>query len=120
MGPDLYSFGMGARERRATRRYPVQVRIRYRVNSGSGQVITGVGRTLDISSYGLLFQAAESLPAGAFIEAEIPWPAHNSTRRLKAVIKGHIVWIEGKSTAIAIREQYFQRMKLRDFPVSRN
>jgi hypothetical protein len=102
------------------RRYPVQVRIRYRVDSGSGQGITGGGRTLDISSYGLLFHAAVPLPAGASIEAEIPWPAHNSARRLKAVIKGRIVRVEGKSTAIAIEEQYFQRMKLRDLPVSRN
>jgi len=57
---------------------------------------TGAGRTLDVSSGGVLFDATRPLPVGMNVELSISWPAllHN-VAPLQLVISGRIIRANG-------------------------
>jgi len=49
-------------ERRADRRYPLAAELDYRIAEGRGQVKTGRGKTINISSSSIFFKPEEPLP----------------------------------------------------------
>lgn len=88
-------------ERRSKRRYPISLDVHYKVLKHRRVERFGSGRTLNISSGGILFEADGVLPASGPIELALNWPflLHGSCN-LKLVIRGRIVRSEAKSVAV--------------------
>jgi hypothetical protein len=62
-------------ERRRSSRFPIEREVRYKTLSQRAEVIQGAGKTLNISSSGVLFTADHELPVGTRLEVSISWPA---------------------------------------------
>ena len=62
-------------ERRSKRRFVMEREIRYRVLDQDEIIAEGSGKTFNLSSSGVAFHVDRELPAGAFIELSIAWPA---------------------------------------------
>jgi hypothetical protein len=61
-------------ERRSHTRYPLEMNVRYRVLTG-GPALVGVGRTLNVSSSGMLIACEQQIvPAGSRLEISLDWP----------------------------------------------
>ena len=96
-----------ASERRTKRRYPIHLEVQYKVLKHRRVERLGAGRTLNISSGGVLFEADGILPPNGPIELALNWPflLHGSCN-LKLVIRGRIVRSADKS--IAIRAEFHE------------
>jgi c-di-GMP-binding flagellar brake protein YcgR len=102
------SFG-GTLERRETSRFPVREEVRYRVlQSKTGQV-SGAGKTVDISSGGILFTTTERLQPGRLIEISVNWPARlDGTCALQLVATGRVVRSDNETAAVRIERYEFK------------
>jgi hypothetical protein len=97
------------KDRRSNHRYAVNVAVDYRIVLDNRMVLAGIGRTVNISSGGVLVDTADSLPKGAEIELSIDWPANlNGVVALKLQVMGQTVRAKGNSTAVAIRRYEFR------------
>ena len=85
-------------ERRGTSRFPLREEVRYRVLNLRGGEISGVGKTLNIGSGGILFTTQQSLPVGRTVEISVNWPARlDGICPLKFVATGRVVRSSEKS-----------------------
>jgi len=90
-------------ERRADRRYPLAAELDYRIADGRGQLKTGQGKTINISSSSVFFKPEESVPAGTPIELSIPWPARlDGTVALSLLVTGTTVRVRGECVVVRI------------------
>ena len=79
----------GPPERRASQRFPIERNVRYRV---VGVEESGSGKTLNISSGGLLVAIDRLLSPGSGIEMEIGWPVKlDDGVSIKLVVSGRVV-----------------------------
>ncbi len=105
----------GKADRRAAVRFPIEQDVRYKVFRRS-TVEVGFGKTINISSNGILFTAQREFACGERLEVAVNWPAQLDNKcPLKLVTTGRIVRSEGHRAAIAIdryefRTQGAQRM----------
>lgn len=67
-------------ERRATDRFPIESDLRYKLIEAKFLAETGQGRTLNMSSGGILFTAEGSIPVGRRVEVSVEWPAQLNER----------------------------------------
>jgi hypothetical protein len=97
-------------DRRVSNRLPIEREVRYKVLGGKKAVRgTGLGKTLNMSSGGILFTTESGLPEGALVEIAISWPALlNDATRLKLVAKGVLVRSDEKHAAISIQSYEFK------------
>ena len=96
-------------DRRAAARFPIERDIRYRVLSSKGQETSGTGRTLNMSSGGLLFTAGNALIAGRSVEVSVSWPVQlNAKCGLRLVARGRIVRFEQGKAALQILQYEFR------------
>jgi hypothetical protein len=96
-------------DRRQSDRFPIEREVRYRLLSKvSGEEI-GDGKTINISSSGVLFTAGHILLPGRRLELSISWPAQlNNQCRLKLVARGRVVRFEDGQAAIEIQQSEFR------------
>ncbi len=96
-------------DRRHSDRFPIEREVRYRVlNKRSGEE-TGDGKTLNISSSGVLFTTQHMLLPGRRLEVAISWPAQlNNKCALKLVARGRVVRFEDGRAAIEIQQYEFR------------
>jgi hypothetical protein len=107
--------GERAKDRRASRRYPVTVGVRYRVSRGGGEIETGFGETVNLSHAGFLFRCAHALPLGAAIEADLDWPGGaRRVPRMALRVAGSTVRRQGNCIAVSIQESAFRAMRRDD------
>jgi len=94
-------------ERRSKRRYPIHLEVQYKLLKHRRVERLGGGRTLNISSGGVLFEADGLLNTTGPIELALSWPflLHGSCN-LKLVIRGRIVRTNNR--AIAIRAEFHE------------
>ncbi len=94
-------------DRRTKRRYPIHLDVQYKLLKHRRVEHLGSGRTLNISSGGVLFEADGLMPASGPIELALNWPflLHGSCN-LKLVIRGRIVRTNNK--AIAIKAEFHE------------
>ncbi len=59
---------------RRSRRFPIACEVRYSILNGRAEPVAGVGKTLNISSSGVLFTSEYELPVGTVLELSIDWP----------------------------------------------
>jgi hypothetical protein len=96
-------------DRRHSDRFPIEREVRYRVlNKRSGEEV-GDGKTINISSSGVLFTVEHMLLPGRRMELAISWPAQlNNKTALKLVARGRVVRFEGGRAAIEIQQYEFR------------
>ncbi len=96
-------------ERRSRKRFPIMAVVWYRVTSPRDMRKSGVGRTVDVSSRGVLFTAPEALAPGSKIELSVSWPARLDHKvALKMVSRGCVVRCEGTNVAVELSHSEFR------------
>jgi hypothetical protein len=96
-------------DRRADRRYAICLNVQWRLVHRRRVVDSGFGRTIDLSSHGILFEAGRRLAAGRFLELSIAWPALlHDTAPMKLVASGRVIRTDGTLVAIRMtRHEFF-------------
>jgi PilZ domain len=103
-----HNFG-GIPDRRETSRFPVREDVRYRVLHSKSVQVSGSGKTLDMSSGGILFTTSEKLQPGRMVEVSVNWPARlDGTCPLQLVATGRIVRADGDTAAVRIERYEFR------------
>jgi len=98
----------GMSERRETTRFPLCEEVKYKLVHGK-IVTTGIGKTLNIGSGGVLFTTEQRLPMGRTIEIAVNWPARlDGTCPLKFVASGRIIRAEDDRAAVRIERYEFR------------
>jgi hypothetical protein len=98
----------GAADRRRTTRFPVCEELRYRVLHKSSPV-SGIGKTLNIGSGGILFSTEQKLPLGRTVELSVNWPVRlDGTCPLKFVAIGRVVRADSQYAAVRIERYEFR------------
>jgi hypothetical protein len=83
--------------------------MRYKTVNQRAELITGVGKTLNISSSGVLFTSEHKLPLGARVELSISWPvALNVKCLLNFVAQGRVVRYSKGEVAVHIQKYEFR------------
>jgi len=96
-------------DRRFTNRFPVQQEVRYRVLQARTVTASGIGKSLDVSSGGILFTTTERLPTGRMVEIAMSWPARlHGTCPLQFVATGRVVRSDGSTAAVRIQRYEFR------------
>jgi len=100
--------GIGG-ERRNDRRYGIQLELRWKLIRRRRVLDSGVGRTVDLSSGGLLFDCGRQLPVGLNVELAISWPVllHNQAP-LQLIVSGRIVRCASNRTAVMMAQHEFR------------
>lgn len=96
-------------ERRNAERMSIEREVHYRVLNKKDGEAEAIGRTLNISSSGVLFTTQHMLPPGRRLELAISWPAQLDNRcSLKLVARGRVVRYEGDRAALEILQHEFR------------
>ncbi len=96
-------------ERRYHQRYEIDLDLRWTVVRRRKVLESGTGRTVDLSTGGILFDAGRQLPAGALVEISIAWPALlYEVAPMQLVVSGRIVRAEGSRAAIRVSQHEFR------------
>jgi hypothetical protein len=95
-------------DRRANRRYGLNLQLRYKVTRGKRLIEMGSGQTLDISSGGVSFSTGQLLPPGAFAELWLEWPIPLDGNALRLVMQGRIIRSETATAAVQISRHEFR------------
>ena len=96
-------------DRRHSDRFPIEREVRYRVLSKRSGEEAGEGRTINISSSGVLFTSEHILLPGRRMEVSISWPAQLDNKcALKLVARGRVVRFEHGRAAIEIQQYEFR------------
>ena len=100
-------------ERRSSSRFPIERELRYKTLSQRAEVLNGSGKTLNISSSGVLFTAAHDLPIGTRLEVSISWPAQLNERcLLNLVARGRVARKEEGHLALQIQQYEFRTQSM--------
>lgn len=101
-------------DRRHSDRFPIEREVRFRVMNKRGSTDeAGDGKTLNISSSGVLFSTDQMLLPGRRLEVFINWPAQlNAKCALKLVARGRVVRFEQGRVAIEIQQYEFRTASL--------
>ena len=90
------------RDRRASKRFSVERTVRYRILDDGSAGMSGVGKTLNISSAGMLIATERLLSPGMQLQVEIDWPLQKDARvSLKLIAMCTVVRSEIGATALA-------------------
>jgi len=108
-GTNILNTTKDKNERRSSDRFPIERDVRYRIlNRKTGDEI-GAGRTLNMSSNGVLFTTEGFLIPGRRVEVAISWPAQlNSRVALKLVARGRVIRAEDGVAAVEIQQYEFR------------
>jgi len=103
-----------ASDRRGSNRFPFREEVRYRILSAKAAGGECYGRTIDMSSGGVLFTTEAALPHGRLIEIAVNWPARlGGVCPLQFVAVGRVVRSDSASAAVHIRKYQFKTRKTR-------
>jgi len=96
-------------DRRTTDRFPIENELHYKMVEARQLTQTGQGKTLNMSSGGILFTADSRLPIGRRVELSVDWPAQLNDRcALRLVALGRVVRSADKVAAIHIEKYDFR------------
>jgi len=107
------------RERRRSQRYPIERELRYRTVTKRKDKEIGKGKTINISSSGVLFTSDEALRPGEHMELSISWPVRLENKYvLQLVARGRVVRLEPGRVAIQIQQHEFHTQSSESRPGS--
>ena len=119
LGKRLDTTEVSTSERRRSSRFPIEREVRYKTLNQRAEILSGYGKTLNISSSGVLFTSDHELPIGTRLELSISWPAQlNEKCLLNLVARGRITRHAKGQLALQI-QQYEFRTQSRPGPVQR-
>jgi hypothetical protein len=96
-------------ERRDKWRFDMQRELRFKLLEAAATVSSGIGRTMNVSSGGVLFVSEHQVRLGALIEISIGWPVLlNDDTPVRLVAFGRVVRSEGFATACTIDKYDFR------------
>jgi hypothetical protein len=96
-------------ERRRSSRFPIERDVRYKTLNQRADVLAGNGKTLNISSSGVLFTSDHDLPVGTRLEVSISWPAQLNDRcLLNLVARGRVTRHSKGQLALQIQQYEFR------------
>ena len=96
-------------DRRRSDRFAIESEIRYRTLNKRGGDEAGEGKTVNMSSSGVLFTSGQILRPGRRVELAISWPAQlNNKCALKLVARGRIVRFDNGLAAMEIQQYEFR------------
>ena len=96
-------------DRRASERFPMEREVRFWVLNQGGREAAGTGRTVDMSSGGVLLSSVSLVPPGRNVELSISWPAQlNAKCGLRLVARGVVLRCEDGRIAVRIRQYEFR------------
>ena len=96
-------------DRRQDRRYHLNLDLKWKLIRRRRVLETGTGKTLDVSSGGILFDAGRNLPEGLNVELSIAWPVllHN-VAPMQLVVVGKVVRSGGRQVAMQTVQHEFR------------
>lgn len=96
-------------ERRRSSRFPIERELRYKTLNQRAESLAGNGKTLNISSSGVLFTSDHDLPVGTRLEVSISWPAQlNEKVFLNLVARGRVTRHTKGQLALQIQQYEFR------------
>ena len=96
-------------ERRRSSRFPIERDVRYKTLNQRTETLAGNGKTLNISSSGVLFTSDHDLPVGTRLELSISWPAQlNDKCMLNLVARGRVTRHNKGQLALQIQQYEFR------------
>jgi PilZ domain len=99
----------GNAERRRSTRFPIECEIRYKTLNQRAEILTGIGKTANISSSGIFFTSDHDLPTGTRLEVSISWPAQlNEKCLLNLIARGRVIRHTQGHLALEIRQHEFR------------
>ena len=99
----------GKSDRRVADRFPIEREVRYKVLNKKNADEAGSGRTVNMSSNGVLFTTEHMLLPGKRMELAISWPAQlNNKTPLKLVARGRVVRFNEGTAAMEIQQYEFR------------
>jgi hypothetical protein len=112
-GKDTWRFSLHSdtqkTDRRGADRFPIEREVRYKVLSKKSADEAGAGRTINMSSNGILFTSEHILLPGRRLELSVSWPAQlNNQTPLKLVARGRVIRFDGGQAAIEIQQYEFR------------
>jgi len=106
--PSSGSVGAFPFERRLHQRYPITLDVEYKVPGGNDVRLMGFGRTVNISSRGVLLEISDRLPNRCPIQVSINWPFFlGGSIPLKLLLYGEIVRVAGNTIAAKVTGHTF-------------
>lgn len=96
-------------EQRRAGRYSIERDMKWKWQGKRTREAPQHGRTVNISSGGVLFTTSFCLPLGKLVEVGINWPgAKESEGALQLVAKGRVVRSDAGCAAVEFRQREFQ------------
>jgi len=96
-------------DRRSKHRFAIQRALHFRVMEHERVVSTGAGRTRDISSVGVAFEAEGKFRTGSLVQLSISWPVLlDDTCLMQLMIVGRVVRTEQQDVACTIDHYEFR------------
>ena len=93
-------------DRRLHRRYPIQLDVEYELLLGPHVKRKGLGRTLNISTYGVLVDLKDTVPTVKSIRLSIKWPfLLNGSIPMNLFMRGHVVRVNGNRVAVDVTKR---------------
>jgi hypothetical protein len=106
----------GGAERRSADRFPIEREVRYKILNKRSTLEEGTGKTINISSNGVLFTTDQILVPGKRLELSISWPAQLDNKcQLKLVARGRVARLEQGRAAIEIQQYEFRTQGSKGF-----
>jgi hypothetical protein len=101
-------------DKRTHQRYPIALDLEYKlIHRGQVQRL-GSGRTVNISSGGVLIEVGDLMPPGRIIELVMNWPfLLEGVCPLKLIVHGRVVRIDGRGVAVKARHHEFRTAGVR-------
>ena len=109
LGRRLETPEVSTSERRRSSRFPIERELRYKTLNQRTEILAGNGKTLNISSSGVLFTSDHELAVGTRLEVSISWPAQLNERcLLNLVARGRITRHLRGQLALQIQQYEFR------------
>ncbi|MGH9630988.1 MAG: PilZ domain-containing protein [Bryobacteraceae bacterium] len=106
-----FSGEMAGSDRRAADRFAIEREVRFRILNKRTSSEEGTGKTVNISSNGVLFTTDQILLPGRRVELNISWPAQLDNKcQLKLVARGRVARLEQGRAAVEIQQYEFRTM----------
>ncbi len=94
--------------RKAQQQFPLELNLRYRSWGLSSPLLSGEGKTVNISSSGVLFTCDKDFPVGTLLEISIFWPVPLHERHpLYLIGRGSVVRTSKGQVALEVQRFEF-------------
>ena len=96
-------------ERRVAERYAIERDIRWKLQGRRTREAPAVGRTVNISSAGVLFKTGSPVALGKQVEIAISWPVPlDGDDQLQLIARGRLVRCTNGLVAVQFRQREFR------------